>query len=141
MSERCIWGKIIRILDEQRILVNVGFEQGVQPGDYYHVLMIGDEIIDPDSNEPLGELQLVKAEVEAVHVLEKMTLMMPVAEPHIRQDSVLSATLANTKSIGDNPILPNRGKLNVKPNQVHGREMISTIGVGDAVRSVFLKDK
>lgn len=139
MSERCIWGKIVRILDEQRILVNVGFEQGVEPGDRFHILELGDEIQDPESNEPLGQLQLVKAEVAAVHVQEKLTLMMPLSEQQIRPDSVLSATLASTASISKTPIEPNRGRLNVKPNQIHGREMISAIGTGDAVRSVYAK--
>lgn len=139
MSERCIWGKIVRILDEQRILVNIGFEHGVEPGDRFHILEIGDEIQDPESNQALGQLQLVKAEVAAVHVQEKLTLMMPLSEQQIRPDSVLSATLANTSSLSHAPIEPNRGRLNVKPNQIHGREMISAIGTGDPVRSVFTK--
>lgn len=139
MSERCIWGKIVRILDEQRILVNVGFEQGVGPGDHFHILELGDEIQDPENNEPLGQLQLVKAEVAAVHVQEKLTLMMPLSEQQIRPDSVLSATLASTTSLSKTPLEPNRGRLNVKPNQIHGREIISAIGTGDAVRSVFAK--
>lgn len=140
MSERCIWGKIIRILDEQRIVVNAGFEQGVKPGDRFHILKIGEAVTDPESGETLGELQTVKAEVAAVHVQDKLSLMMPLTEQQIRPGTVLSATLAQTSSSLSTPLEPNRGRLNVRPDQVHGREMVPPVAVGDPVRSVYPKD-
>ncbi|MBI1390284.1 MAG: hypothetical protein GC154_17730 [bacterium] len=139
MSDRCIWGKILRILDEQRIIVSAGFEQGVGPGDHFHIIQIGEEINDPESGEALGQLHTIKAEVAAVHVQDKISLMMPLSEQQIRPDTVLSAVLAQTSSTSRTPLEPNRGRLYVRPTQVHGRGPIDPIEVGDTVRSVFAK--
>lgn len=142
MSEAFIRGKIIRIVDEQRIVVNVGLEHGVHPGDKFHILEIGEELRDPDSGQSLGVLELVKGVMEALHVQEKISLLMTVLNPDrvvSPSTSVLSATLAQTSSGGRPQMDPSRLSLRVRPDQVKGYNLSAPVALGDTVRSVHPK--
>lgn len=133
-----IFAKIIRILDEQNVLINAGYEQGVRPGDLFHIIQIGEDITDPDTAEILGKLEIVKAAVEAYHVQERMTLLstMPTDSP-APSTSVLSATLASTSSYGRTETDPNRLSLRVRHDQVKSYSSQNPVALGDVVRSVL----
>lgn len=135
MVKEFLRGKVAAILDEQRLVINVGMERGVSVGDRFIIFENGQDIHDPMSQQSLGRLELVKAQVEAVHVQEKMTLVMPVKKATSTEVTVLSATLARTSSSGATDI--HRDRLAVKVDQVSGLPQInSAIAIGDDARSV-----
>ncbi len=128
-------GHIVRILDDQRLVINLGMEQGVSVGDHFFIYEEGDEISDPQTGESLGRLELLKAEVEAVHVQEKITLVSPLKKDQPQKQTVLSATLAQVYQSDTVGADKQRGHLNVRQNQITGLYQASPITVGDAVRS------
>ncbi|MGC9328951.1 MAG: hypothetical protein ACP5I1_15050, partial [Candidatus Hinthialibacter sp.] len=112
-----------------------GMEHGVSVGDQFIIYELGGEISDPNSGQSLGKLELVKAKVEAMHVQEKISLVMPFHKESTTQSTVLSATLAQTTSSSSTDIY--RDRLNIQKNQALGLNQInSQISVGDLVRSV-----
>ncbi|MFH1743403.1 MAG: hypothetical protein ABIH23_30730 [bacterium] len=138
MTATSLIGQIVKILDDQRLVANRGSADGWAKGDLMVVYEEGEEIQDPTTGQSLGNLELVKAEVEAVHVQDRLTFLMPRGasageQPH----TVLSAVLTHTPS-GDLPgsPSPDRGRLLVKRDQVSGRPSASPIGIGDLVRKI-----
>ncbi|HOJ59783.1 MAG TPA: hypothetical protein PK878_05820 [bacterium] len=135
MGRQFLRGKVVSILDDQRLIVNLGMEHGVSMGDRFVVYEEGGEITDPSTQQSLGKLELIKAQVEAVHVQEKMSLLMPILKQTTTQSTVLSATLAQTYSTTSSDIY--RDRLPVKKDQISGLSLLnSLIMIGDLVRSV-----
>lgn len=66
--------KVVKIINEYRIVINAGAKQGVHEGDVFEVYAEGQEIVDPDTGEDLGTLDYIKAKVVARDVFHKMTI-------------------------------------------------------------------
>ena len=135
MTSEFLRGNVIRIFDPQRLLVNLGMLHGVKLGERFYVYEEGEELIDPSNSLPLGRLELVKAELEAVMVQEKMSLLMPLRKAQYDQTTVLSATLARTYTGGTQGSDLARDQLNVRNEQVIGLKQVNPIAIGDKVRS------
>lgn len=66
--------KVVKVIDEYKLVINVGTDDGAQVGQKYLVYSIGEEeIFDPDTNESLGHLELVKGTGKITHVQPKMS--------------------------------------------------------------------
>ena len=96
MSESIV-GRVVRVMGDGRLVVNVGLVQGVVPGDAFVVFEEGEEITDPDSGESLGLLENVKLRVEAVHVQERISQLSAASGEVLAEAPVLSARLADTQ--------------------------------------------
>lgn len=68
-------GKIIRILSDEELLINIGKNQGAYVGEKYKIYEKGEEIQDPDTGENLGTLDYIKATVEIVNVYENFSIV------------------------------------------------------------------
>jgi hypothetical protein len=135
MAKKFIQGHIAAIIDDQRLLINLGMEQGVSMGDRFIIFEEGNEIHDPVSGQSLGKLELVKTQIEAVHVQDKMALVMPIHRDTLGQPTVLSATLAQTSTTASSDFY--RDRMHVKKTEILGLTQVnSTIAVGDRVRSI-----
>ncbi|MGL5085400.1 MAG: hypothetical protein ACRC68_06710 [Clostridium sp.] len=66
--------KVIKIIDEYRIVVNVGANEGIKSGDIFEIFVQGEMVIDIDSKEELGTLDFIKAKIEVETVFEKMCI-------------------------------------------------------------------
>ncbi len=140
MAKQFLRGQVAAILDDQRLLINLGIEQGVSINDRFVIFEFGNDITDPETGQSLGKLELIKAQVEAIHVQEKMSLVMPIQKETTTSSSVLSATLAQTH-VGSSADLY-RDHLNIKKNQALGLSQVnSQITVGDKVRSIKSIDR
>ncbi len=130
-----ITGRIVKILDESHIVANFGLRDGVSNGDRFVVFEAGEEITDPETGESLGELELVKAHIEAVHVQDRMTLLTPFAVVSGQRETatVLSAVMART-STKNTPA--ERAPLTVRTDQVSGIPVIRPVQVGDCIRRI-----
>lgn len=70
-----ITGKVIRKIDDFKIVINKGADDGVTNESRFLVYRLGDELFDPDTNESLGHLELVCGEGKPEHIQEKMTTL------------------------------------------------------------------
>jgi hypothetical protein len=71
------WGDkpacIAHVVDGHRVVMNRGLEGGVKVGDIVLVYALTDEeIVDPESGDPLGRLETVRGKGVVVHVQERL---------------------------------------------------------------------
>ncbi len=66
--------KVVEILDGgYKLVINAGANQGIKSGNRFLVYTLSEhEIIDPDTKESLGYLEIVKGTGKVTHVQEKM---------------------------------------------------------------------
>lgn len=64
---------VAKVIDEYTVVINKGAADGVRDGAIFLIYGLGDEILDPETKESLGNLELVRGIGSAIHVQEKMT--------------------------------------------------------------------
>lgn len=69
-----IEGKVAQVKDTLRVVINKGYEHGVEEGMRFVIYQIGDEILDPDTKESLGFFEHVKAKIKVEHVAGKYSI-------------------------------------------------------------------
>ena len=67
-------GKIIKV-EGNRAWINMGSASGIQVGDRYIVLSVGDALIDPDTGQVLGVDESETGEGEVVDVKDRFAIM------------------------------------------------------------------
>lgn len=120
--------KIVKIIDEYKVVVNAGSNDLIKPNDRLEVYQPGQEVTDPETGESLGTLDFVKAKLRVVDVFPKMC----VCENHdTRQQSVF---VNFSQSFTYEEKLP----LNVQTTDISGgyEGIDKKIKVGDLVRKV-----
>ncbi|MGU3653631.1 hypothetical protein [Mycolicibacterium sp. A43C] len=71
-------GRVARVLNANRLVINRGGQHGVKLGWVYAVLRPESEkIVDPVTNEVLGEVDLEKIRVRITEVQEKLSIASP----------------------------------------------------------------
>jgi|ETN02SMinimDraft_2_1059926.scaffolds.fasta_scaffold108439_1 hypothetical protein len=128
-------GRIVKIVDENTIVINVGSSSEVTTGMVFVVIQESSEIMDPETDESLGRWEMVKAHLVAAHVQEKMTTLVPISDGVSSDSSAVLSDLMSRDSRGE-PIGGRRVALPVDRSQVSGRPSSDVIRVGDIVRSV-----
>ncbi len=137
MGNTILRGNVVLILDDQKIIINRGSDHGVKVGDKFFIYQQGYEVTNPADSQSLGEIEWIKAQVEAVNVQEKMTLVMGLPKQRqSTQSNLLSYTLTQPTSGLTSQAEQDRERLNVMQNQISGSTQIRPIAIGDPVRSV-----
>lgn len=83
--------KVIKIVDEYRIVVNAGEKDLIEKGEELEVYEIGEPIIDPQTNEDLGTLDIIKARIVVSIVYEKMCICKNIEKENIGLGNNLQA--------------------------------------------------
>jgi hypothetical protein len=134
-----IEGKVVKILDEYNIVINLGWKDGLADGMDVVVFVTGsDELKDPDAGESLGFLELVKAHLKVAHSQEKCSICAAESVKKVGADeggvktlgAAMMAEAMGTKQPGQSTA----EKLNVNTSQISGMPQISPICIGDKVR-------
>lgn len=73
MSEQL--AKVAKVIDAYRVVINRGSRDDINLGDRFIVFKIGEEICDPDTNESLGNIEIIKGKGKVVHLQEKMSTL------------------------------------------------------------------
>lgn len=130
--------KIVRILNDMEIVINGGHEHGLQEGDLLEIFIIGEEIKDPDTDESLGTLDIIKGKVEIKTIYPKMSLCKSAEFITVKTSSPLDQL---TKSWGAyatsyaSKEVEKRVALNVDMKQAQKIKNVDTIiKLGDLVR-------
>jgi hypothetical protein len=68
--------KVAKVIDNHKLVINRGSEDGIREGQRMLVYKIDDEaIIDPDTGKSLGNLELVRGTGEIIYVQEKISIL------------------------------------------------------------------
>lgn len=113
--------KVVRILDEYRIVINAGLNQGITGNDYFTIEGVVDNISDPDTGELLGSITGTKAKVRPVEIFEKMSICQSIEEI-----SYVSNLLKSLEAVAPSP-----QKLNVDKTQISNPDFYEEIQLGD----------
>lgn len=102
---------VAKVADLKTIVINRGLEHGLEPGQRIQVYSIGEEIIDPETKQSLGKLEIIKGTGKVVHVQEKIATvssdMKTTPSKTIRRDPTgLSAFMGSFQSYQEEEILP-----------------------------------
>jgi len=88
MTDRPI--KVVKVIDQTRVIINRGSFDEVGVNDRFLIYQHGEEIYDPDTNESLGRIEIVKGRGVVTHVQERMATI----ESYLHEKpSVLSSPL------------------------------------------------
>jgi hypothetical protein len=74
MSDR-YFGKVVSVQDSLTVVINAGSEKGVGLGDKFLIVGLGETIKDPETNEELEQLEIVKGRGEISHVQSKIATL------------------------------------------------------------------
>lgn len=74
-KEKGFPAKVSEIIDNKTIVINRGSADNIKKGDTFLIYSIGKEIIDPDSGESLGKLEIVKGKASVLHIQEHITTL------------------------------------------------------------------
>jgi hypothetical protein len=68
-------GKVIQILDDYRLIVNIGLKDGIRKGMNFFVYQLGIDIKDPETELSLGNIEIVKHRLKVVHAQDNFSIM------------------------------------------------------------------
>lgn len=77
MSDR-YFGKIVHVRDKYTVVLNAGSDHGVTIGKRFLIIGLGETITDPDTNEELERLEIVRGKAQVIHVQEKISTLRSV---------------------------------------------------------------
>ncbi|WP_439559902.1 hypothetical protein [Roseinatronobacter sp.] len=72
MNEVVKQPKVARVIDQYKVVLNVGACDGIELGDDFIIYRIGDEVNDPDTGESLGAYEEVIGRGTVTHVQKSM---------------------------------------------------------------------
>lgn len=116
--------KVIKIIDDKSLIVNAGSLNNVEKGDIMIIHGKSEPIFDLDTNENLGQINIMKARLKVSEVYDKMCL----CEAPFVSSYLLSLT---TNSLFSS----SQDVLNVDPTEVSGSGD-KTIRLGDFAKLV-----
>jgi len=133
-----ILGKVVKTLSKTAVVLNVGANDGVQEGMVFLIYEEGEEIVDPDTKEPLGRLEIAKGNVTAVNVQDRMCVAEAakrVVQKTRRVDpfASLTSSVFGTREYIEDVEVPE--KIRIEPTEDTYTKRL-TVRVGDRVRSV-----
>ena len=127
-----IEGKVARILNTRELVLNLGSDAGVSVDMEFAVLERRLSIIDPETQEPLGELQREKVKVRVFETYPKFSLARTFETyQEVNPESAISG-LARTLS----PFVTKVKRLNTQSIAVD-QIGISNVQVGDVAAEVL----
>jgi hypothetical protein len=109
-----ISGRIIRIFDNQRVVMNLGAEHGVEEGMEFGIFTPEDLIIDPQTGEELGAYRRRKAIVVAREVFPTFA----VASPPPRRERIEDPGETIQGRIGIGALLGSRARYRTVPGHL-----------------------
>lgn len=118
-----IYTTVAKILSPTQVVLSSGSEDGVKPGMEFVIYDLSDNIIDPETKEDLGQIELVKGRVIAEHVQDKITVAWTKARQVERRIPVVFRT---TETVQDQ--LKIDGATPIQTDRV--------VRVGDRVRNL-----
>jgi len=70
------FAKVIKVINEYEVVINKGADDNIKDDNIFLVYNLGDELIDPDTNESLGRLELICGKAKVKHIQPKFTTLI-----------------------------------------------------------------
>ncbi len=124
--------KVVDITSEYDVVINAGYEDdNVTDGTKFEIFAYGKEILDPDTKESLGTLDIIKQTVEAVNVYPRMCRCRNIEIVKKTIPSILSSIALYEKETE----VPTAQKLNIDYTDIQPNiDVDRKIKVGDLAR-------
>lgn len=74
MNER-YFAKVVHVQDNYTVVINAGSLRDVKPGKRFLLVGLGEVIVDPDTNEELERLEVVRGTGVVTHVQDKIATL------------------------------------------------------------------
>jgi len=129
--------RIAQILGPSRFVLAAGSECGVEEGMEFIIYELGDPIYDPETKEPLGELELHKGRLKVVHVQPRLSTAITQMRKRYRpgiSEYYLSMTRLGLGDKGE--WVEEREQLPIDGSTATLTKVDLTVKIGDLVRSV-----
>ncbi|AWC72601.1 hypothetical protein ACJ8HH_10165 [Serratia sp. CY32780] len=129
--------------DEKTFVINKGSEDYIRKDDIYLIFELGDEIIDPDTDESLGRLEIVKGTARVSHIQEKMSTIisneyiMTPERKEIKQNKNNRLIDSFTKTLYGFGQLDNESQTETIIASEKIIKKIPNVKVGDYVRKIY----
>jgi hypothetical protein len=68
-------GKVLKILDPFRVVVNIGYENGIKNNMKFVIYELGERIFDPDTGLIIDQLEIIKHKIKVTQIQEKFSIM------------------------------------------------------------------
>lgn len=75
MSGDRYYAKVVQVQDKYTVIINAGSERGLRIGSLFLIVGLGETIVDPDTNEELERLEIVRGKAEVTHVQSKIATL------------------------------------------------------------------
>jgi len=75
MAQQPLIGRVVKTLSPERLVMNLGSNDGVTPDMKFLVYTPGEEIIDPETKKSLGVLEHAKGRGRPVHIQDSMSVI------------------------------------------------------------------
>lgn len=122
--------RVIEIIDEYSILINYGRDDGANEDDKVRIIGIGPKIIDPETREELGTLDLIKATLTITTTYDKFSLCEKV-ETTTKNILISPLSQFQTTSKITKPLKVDKEKISNKKTPSD-----TTIKIGDKVKVI-----
>lgn len=121
--------KVIKIIDDYKVVINAGYQNNVTKKDVFEIYVVGEQVYDPDTEEPIGTLDIIKATITPITIYDKMSIC-------INTQSDLNS-LAQTGLLLQGIYSGKSKRLNVDNTQITGGlSSPDEIKIGDKVRKI-----
>lgn len=74
-EENIMIAKVAKVVDNYRLVINKGAVDHVDVGDVFLIYEQGENITDPENDEDLGAVEIMKGRGKVTHVQERMALL------------------------------------------------------------------
>lgn len=126
--------KIAQILSPTRVVLASGAEQGVREGMEFVIYELSDPVIDPETKEPLGQLELHKGRVRVIHVQDRIATAITLPRKVFR--SGFGFPILDLKRAMEGRWIEEPEDLPIDKSVGIAERPPLTVRVGDLVRSV-----
>lgn len=65
--------KVIKVVDDCTVVINIGSDDEITNNYEFLLYELGEELFDPDLNESLGQLEVIKGTATPIHIQNKIT--------------------------------------------------------------------
>ncbi|WP_336986654.1 hypothetical protein [Altererythrobacter aquiaggeris] len=98
--------RVVKVIDDSTVVINRGTREGLKLGEKFLIYGEGGEIVDPDTGEDLGMIELVRGLVKITHLQEKLatarsieTSIIPARTRKINREPWQSPLFGKTEEI------------------------------------------
>lgn len=122
--------KVIKILSEYEIIINYGLYDGAKVGQDVRIYTKGEEILDPDTKESLGTLDLIKEELEIYRAYEGFSICRKVTIKNSNPMSPLASNFFSTTK--------EYKQINISNKDISSKDLPenSPVKIGDLVKII-----